>query len=60
MAYPKGRREAVNLTNEQGHFIRRRVSVLLQPDRAIIDLIADGYVQGMSDALALQQKDQPQ
>ena len=60
MAYPKGRREAVNLTAEQGAFIRRRVSVLLQPDRSIIDLIADGYVQGMSDALALQQKDQPQ
>lgn len=56
----KGSREAVNLSREQGDFIRRRVSILLQPDRAIIDLIADGYVQGMSDALELQKREQPQ
>lgn len=49
----KGRREAVNLDPEQVDFIRRRVAVLLQPDRSIIDLICDGYVQGMSDAVNL-------
>lgn len=49
----KGGREAVNLSREEGDFIRRRVAVLFQPDRSIIDLIADGYVQGMSDAVNL-------
>lgn len=57
-ALSKGRREAVNVTSEQAAFIRRRVRPLFQPDRGIIDLIADGYIQGLSDAVNMPRKDQ--
>jgi hypothetical protein len=50
-------RESITLPHDVGSFIRGRVRVLVQEDRAIIDLICDGYIQGMTDLLALQARE---
>lgn len=47
--------EPVDVTPEQAAFIHRRVGVLVRQDRAIIDLMGDAYVQGLSDAVNLPQ-----
>lgn len=36
---------------EEAAVIRRRVSPLVRQDRAIIDLMGDAYIQGLSDAV---------
>lgn len=47
----KPRVEAVNVSPEQAAVIHRRVSPLVRQDRAIIDLMGDAYIQGLSDAV---------
>ncbi|MBX9707892.1 MAG: hypothetical protein K2X61_08180 [Caulobacteraceae bacterium] len=46
----KAAREAIEIPPSVGAFIRRRVDVLAQPDRAPIDLACDAYIQGVTDA----------
>lgn len=46
----KAAREAIEIPPSVRAFIRRRVDVLAQPDRAPIDLACDAYIQGVTDA----------
>lgn len=43
--------EAVTFPPEVTAFIYRRLGPLVRQDRAIIDLMGDAYVQGLSDAV---------
>ena len=55
-AIRKARLERVDVSAEQAAVIHRRVRGLLRPDRALIDLMGDAYVQGLSDAANLPQE----